>query len=80
MYMPSAFVLVGTLDMENDVLKNLKGYESVEVFAVQSVYDIVVKVKAETFDKLKEIIARIKKSVPKPHSVLTMLVVEGFVT
>ena len=79
--MPSAFVLVSTLDMENDVLKNLKGYESVEeVFAVQSVYDIVVKVKAETFDKLKEIIARIKKSVPKPHSVLTMLVVEGFVT
>ena len=78
--MPSAFVLVSTLDMENDVLKNLKGYESVEVFAVQSVYDIVVKVKAETFDKLKEIIARIRKSVPKPHSVLTMLVVEGFVT
>ena len=78
--MPSAFVLVSTLDIENDVLKTLKSDESVEVFAVQSVYDIVVKVKAETFDKLKEIIVRIRKSVPKPHSVLTMLVVEGFVT
>ncbi len=78
--MPTAFVLVSTLETEKDVPKNLKSDESVEqVFAVQSVYDIVVKVKAETFDKLKEIIARIKKSVPKPHSVLTMLVVEGFV-
>ncbi len=78
--MPTAFVLVSTLETEKDVLKNLKSDESVEqVFAVQSVYDIVVKVKSETFDKLKEIIARIKKSVPKPHSVLTMLVVEGFV-
>ena len=79
--MPSAFVLVSTLGAENDVLKNLKSDESVvEVFAVQSVYDFVVKVTAETFDKLKEVIARIRKSVPKPHSVLTMLVVEGFVT
>jgi len=79
--MPSAFVLVSTLGAENDVLKNLKSDETVvEVFAVQSVYDFVVKVTAETFDKLKEVIARIRKSVPKPHSVLTMLVVEGFVT
>ena len=79
--MPSAFVLVSTLGAENDVLENLKSCESVEeVFAVQSVYDFVVKVKAETFDKLKEVIVRIRKSVPKPHSVLTMLVVEGFVT
>ncbi len=78
--MPSAFVLVSTSSAENDVLKTLKSDESVEeVFAVQSVYDIVVKVKAETFDKLKEVIARIKKSVPKPHCVLTMLVVDGFV-
>ncbi len=78
MNMPLAFVLVTTLDKKNDVLKNLKSYESVEeVFEVQSVYDIVVKVKAETFDKLKDIIARIRKSVPKPHSVLTMLVVEA---
>ena len=79
--MPSAFVLVSTLGAENDVLKNLKSDESgVEVFAVQSVNDFVVNVKAETFDKLKEVIARIRKSVPKPHSVLTMLVVDGFVT
>ncbi len=76
--MPSAFVLVSTLGAENDVLKTLKSDQSVEeVFAVQSVYDFVVKVKAETFDKLKEIITRIRKSEPKPNSVITMLVVEG---
>jgi intracellular sulfur oxidation DsrE/DsrF family protein len=44
---------------------------------VQSAYDIVVKVKAETFDKLATIIQKIKVLLPKPQSIVTMVVVEG---
>jgi DNA-binding Lrp family transcriptional regulator len=63
-WMPTAFVLINTeLGSETDVLKDLKKVEGVdEVFAVYGTYDIVAKVKAETMDRLKEIVTvRIRK-------------------
>jgi intracellular sulfur oxidation DsrE/DsrF family protein len=44
---------------------------------VQSAYDIVVKVKADTFDRLAATIQKIKVLLPKPQNIITMVVVEG---
>jgi len=77
--LPSAIILVSTsLGVEKDALKSLKSTESVEeVFAVQGPYDIVVKAKAETFDKLRDIVAKIRRTLPKMQSMVTMLIIEA---
>lgn len=62
--MPTAFVLINTeLGSETEVLKELKQVEGVnEAYAVYGTYDIVARVKAQTMDKLKEIVTvRIRK-------------------
>lgn len=71
--MPSAIILVSTpIGLEKDVLKSLDGNEDVEeAFAVHGVYDIVVKVKAKRFDKVRDVIDRIKRSYP--HGFLNMV-------
>ena len=77
--MPSAIILLNApLGTENDVLKRLRSSEGVEeAFVVaQSVFDVVAKVKAETFDKLKEIIAGIKRSLSAHSNMVTVLLVE----
>lgn len=51
-----------------------------EAYIVQSAYDIVVKVKAETFEKLTSIISKIKAFSRNPLSIVTMLIVEGSTT
>ena len=63
--------------MEKHVLKSLKSSEGVlEVFSVHGAYDIIVKAKADTFENLREIIAKIRKTLPKMQDMVTMLVVE----
>ena len=63
--------------MEQNVLRSLKSNQGVqEAFWVNGAYDIVVKVKAETFDILRDTLARIKKSLPKMQSMVTMLIIE----
>ncbi|MCD6242639.1 Lrp/AsnC ligand binding domain-containing protein [Candidatus Bathyarchaeota archaeon] len=76
--MPSAFVLINTeIGAESEVLKLLKGIEGVEeAHAVYGVYDIVAKVKAETMDKLKEIVTWNIRRLDKVRSTLTMIVIE----
>ena len=56
--MPTAFVSINTkIGSESDVLKELKDVEGVvEASGVYGVYDIMAKVKADSIDKLKEII------------------------
>ncbi len=77
--MPSAIILLSTAaGTEKAILRSLRKHECVqEAYAVQSAYDIIVKVKAETFDKLAAFISKIKEFSQKPLSVVTMLVVEG---
>ncbi len=71
--MPLAILLVSAFaGTENTVFESLRNYDSTEVFAVKGEYDFVVKVKADTSYKLKEIITRIKSVLPKPNSILTM--------
>ena len=47
-----------------------------EAFAVYGVYDIIARVKADTMDKLKEIVTWRIRRLDKVRSTLTMIVVE----
>ena len=62
---------------EADVLKDLKKVEGVdEVHAVYGVYDIIARIKANTMDRLKEIVTWKVRRLDKVRSTLTMIVVE----
>ena len=76
--MPMAYVLITTeTGAVDNVLASLKKMESVkETFMVYGVYDIIATVKADTMDKLKEIVTWNLRSLDKVRSTLTMIVVE----
>ena len=76
--MPTAFVLINAeIGSEADVLKDLKKVEGVdEAFAVYGVYDIIARAKADTMDKLKEIISLHIRRVDRVRSTLTLIVSE----
>ena len=73
-----AYVLITTESGAVDsVLATLKKMDSVEeTYMVYGVYDIIATVKAETMDKLKEIVTWNLRSLDKVRSTLTMIVVE----
>ena len=73
-----AYVLITTESGAVDsVLATLKKMNSVEeTYMVYGVYDIIATVKAETMDKLKEIVTWNLRSLDKVRSTLTMIVVE----
>ena len=77
--MPMAFVLINSdLGSEDELVKELKSIENVaEVYFVYGVYDIVVQVKADTMEKVKETITWKIRRLEKVRSTLTMIVVEG---
>jgi DNA-binding Lrp family transcriptional regulator len=76
--MPMAYVLITTETGAVDtVLGSLKKMDSVkETYMVYGVYDIVAVIKAETMDKLKEIVTWNLRSLDQVRSTLTMIVVE----
>ncbi|MBE0511711.1 Lrp/AsnC ligand binding domain-containing protein [Candidatus Bathyarchaeota archaeon] len=76
--MPMAFVLINTeIGSESVVLGALKKIDAVEeAFMVYGVYDVVAKVKADTMDKLKEIVTWRVRRLDKVRSTLTMIVIE----
>jgi len=77
--MPTAFVLINTETGSSiaDVLKDLKKVEGVdEAFAVYGVYDIIARVRAESMDKLKEILTWRIRRVDNVRTTLTMIAVE----
>ena len=76
--MPTAFVFINTEPASMpDVLNEVRAIEGVEgAEMVYGVYDIVAKVKVETMDKLKHIIAyRIRRN-DKILATQTLLVVQ----
>jgi DNA-binding Lrp family transcriptional regulator len=75
---PIAFVLINTeIGAESEVMKTIKKVEGVvEAYAVYGVYDVVAKIKADTMDKLKEIVTWHVRRLDKVRSTLTMIVVE----
>jgi DNA-binding Lrp family transcriptional regulator len=76
--MPMAYVLITTeAGAMESVRESLKKIEHVtETYMVYGVYDIIATVKAETMDKLKEIVTWNLRSLDKVRSTLTMIVVE----
>ena len=76
--MPIAFVLINAeIGSESDVLDELKKIEGVEeAYSVYGVYDIIAKVKADSMEKLKDIVAWRIRKLNKVRSTLTMIVVE----
>jgi len=77
--MPIAIVLINTeIGSENEVAQILSRIEGVkEVYEVYGIYDIVVKVEAQTHEALREIIINRIRRIPKVKSTTTMLVIEG---
>ena len=76
--MPMAFVLINTeIGSESEVLAALKKIDAVdEAYMVYGVYDVVAKAKANTMDKLKEIVTWQVRRLDKVRSTLTMIVIE----
>jgi DNA-binding Lrp family transcriptional regulator len=76
--MPMAYVLITTeAGAVSSVIDSLKKIDSVtETYLVYGVYDIVATVKAETMDKLEEIVTWNLRNLDKVRSTLTMIVVE----
>jgi len=76
--MPLCYVLINTEpDQMERVLEKLKKIDGVEeAYMLYGVYDIIAKVKADTMDKLKEIVTWHVRSVDKVRSTLTTIVIE----
>jgi len=76
--MPLAFVLINTeIGSESEVLESLRKIDAVEEsHMVYGVYDVVAKVRAESMDKLKEIVTWHVRRLDKVRSTLTMIVIE----
>ena len=76
--MPMAFVLINAeIGSEEEVLKELKKVEGVvESFVVYGVYDVVAKIRADTMDRLKDVVTWHVRRLNKVRSTLTMIVVE----
>jgi len=76
--MPMAFVLINAeIGSEEEVLKELNKVEGVvEAFVVYGVYDVVAKIRADTMDRLKDVITWHVRRLNKVRSTLTMIVVE----
>jgi len=77
--MPMAFVLINAeIGSEEEVLKELNKVEGVvEAFVVYGVYDVVAKIRADTMDKLKDVVTWHVRRLNKVRSTLTMIVVEA---
>ncbi len=63
---------------ETNLVNELKRTSNItEVYAVYGVYDIIVKVEAETMDKLRDAIATKLRKINGIKSTLTMVIVES---
>lgn len=73
-----AFVLINSeIGSEGEVLNELKKVDGVEeAYSVYGVYDIIAKVRAESMEKLKDIVTWKIRRINKVRSTLTMIVIE----
>ncbi len=76
--MPSAFVLINVeAGKEDSVLKQVRKIGTVEESYVSyGVYDLVVKVKANSMEELKDIVSHKIRAINELRSSLTLILVE----
>ncbi len=76
--MPQAFVLINVESgTEEEVVLDLKKIEGVEeAYYSYGVYDIITKIKADSMDKLKEMVTRKIRTLSKVRSTLTLIMME----
>jgi len=74
--MAMAYVLLNSeMGYERDVLKALKDIPEVkEAFKIYGIYDIIIKIEADTVGELKELVSEIKH-MEKVRTTLTMIVI-----
>ena len=77
--MPIAFVLINAeLDSEKYIIEQLNKLECVtNIDSVYGVYDIVIKIEANTMDEVKNIISYNVRRINYVRSTLTMIVIEN---
>jgi DNA-binding Lrp family transcriptional regulator len=77
--MPMAYVLINTepkfMEKVVEILEKLDSVK--EIFPVYGVYDVVAKIKADSMEKLKEIVTWKVRSIKEVRSTITMLILEG---
>ncbi len=80
--MPTAYILLNTeIGAEKQVLRALKKVEGVkEVHNLWGVYDLIVNIKADSLDELKQIITQKIEKIGKINSKLTMITTEKLPT
>ena len=76
--MPRAFVLINVESgSEDEVLKELKTIEGVEeAYFSYGVYDLITKIKADSMDKLKELVTGRIRTLSNVRSTLTLIMME----
>jgi len=75
--MPMAYLLISTEEYNPQLMKSLKKIKGVEeAYPLYGVYDIIVKTRADTMDKIKEIHNKIRK-LERIRQTLTMIAHEG---
>ncbi len=76
--MPRAFVLINVESgSEDEVLNELKTIEGVEeAYFSYGVYDLITKIRADSMDKLKELVTRKIRTLSKVRSTLTLIMME----
>ena len=76
--MPQAFVLINVESgTEEEIVGELKKIEGVEeAYYSYGVYDIITKVKAESMEKLKDMVTRRIRTLSKVRSTLTLIMME----
>ena len=76
--MPRAFILVnvepGAEEQELHQLKSIQGVE--ESYVTYGVYDLMVRVKANTMEELKDIVTHKIRTSKQVHSTLTLIMME----
>ncbi len=76
--MPKAFVLINVESgSEEEVLEQIKQIEGVEeAYYSYGVYDIITKVKADSMEKLREIVTQKVRTLSRVRSTLTLIMME----
>lgn len=62
---------------EDEVLNELKKVEGIEeAYFSYGVYDLITKIRADTMDRLKELVSRRIRTLGKVRSTLTLIMME----